>query len=127
MTESGTSTWDELVELLGEAVALRLCHELGGREVWLPMTPLPRNRIVGIVGAAGHAALYQRYGKGLLAIPLGPTADDQRKRRKIRELIAQGLDNPQIAARTHCHIRTVRRLRNAEPSRQVDLFDSGRD
>lgn len=69
--------------------------------------------------------MVEMYGGSHIEVPMGPETDAGRKRRQIARLIDEGKTNPQIARAVHCHIRSVRRVRNGHPGNvwQLDLFE----
>lgn len=127
MPESGRyARFDELVDLLGLAAAMRVCEARGGRIVHIPGTVTQGSAIARHLGIDTARRIAEYYGGGPqdLLIPLGPASDEKRKRREIRNLVKRGYSRAQIAGMVRCHIRTVQRVRNPRDDGQADLFES---
>lgn len=125
MAESGRyARFDELVDLLGLPLALRVCEARGGRIVHIPGAVTQGSAIARHLGIEAARRISEHYGGGPqdLLIPLGPTSDEKRKRREIRNLIRRGYSRAAIAGMVRCHIRTVQRVRNHQDDGQADLF-----
>jgi len=130
--------WPELLQRVAEArgagVALRLAASYGGRELYVPRPEAidelhPLALALGLA-AARHVA--DVLGHGKIMVPLGPASSIARRKDLIRELLAKGKSNAQVAEALGIHRRTVelRRQRDreagigrADPS-QIDLFES---
>lgn len=120
--------FDELVELIGEAAALRLCHEFGGTRRYLaqPENIGADNPFARAIGLSAARALAAALGGNYVEPPLGPSASAARQARLIARLIGEKLSNNEIAQRVRCTRRTVQaHRRRLEEGRQPDLFGEG--
>lgn len=119
-----TGVLRELAEASGIGPALLLAGHWGGLELYVPRRLRPDHPLVKAIGREAASVMVELYGGSHIEVPMGPDADAGRKRRRILQLIEQGKSNPQIARTVHCHIRTVRRVRNGNggAARQPDLF-----
>lgn len=102
----------DIAGVAGRAAALRLAGEFGGAELYIPRRMEPDHPVVRAVGGEAADWLSEWYGGGYVLVPLGPATTYRRQRGRIRELIAAGLPNSQIARRLKCHVRTVQRERS---------------
>ena len=107
----GRSTFDELVEVLGEEVALRLCARLGGLEVYVPRVLDGGHLLVVLLGAGPADRLVQRFGGGALEVPAGREHFTRLRHERVRELLRAGASVAEVAARTGFSRQSVRRLR----------------
>lgn len=106
-----------LVELIGEAAALRLLEQRGGTRVYVS-DPEEGRALVDIVGLDAAAAMRRKYGATRVKLPVG---------RQWRVLCykAMGLSRPKIALRAGCSETTVDDIvkRHGRPATtQLDLF-----
>ena len=113
-----TEDVQKLVELLGEAAALRLIEARGGTRIYVA-DPTPETELTQLVGLDGAAAMHDRYGRGWYRVPVA---------RPWRGLcyIAQGMNRTQAALKAVCHENTVDDIirRYGRPAgNQLDLFD----
>lgn len=132
MTEDRDPFIDELPGVLREiadainlATALQIAQAFGGTKIYVPESPIARNRLVAEIGPEAARKVTEIFGSGDLLIPLGPTTDYARKRRQIIKLTEQGYSSFAIARRLSCHHRTVIRIRSAATDadkRQLDFF-----
>lgn len=111
--ESDTRLLPEVLAMVAEAtslpVALRLAADLGGTRLWLPERPQPGSALVQAVGQEAAERICDALGPGKVTIPLGPTATFMRRAKRIRELLAEGHSQSEIARLLHIHVRTVER------------------
>ena len=106
----------ELVEALGDALALRLVAELGGTKVYVGPRRRPGNRIVAVIGQDGadRLAAYVETGNGgmWVELPRGAAgAAAELRRRVLQEAGRRDVSEAEIARRLRVHGRTVRRAR----------------
>lgn len=113
-----TEDVQKLVELLGEAGALRLIEARGGTRIYVA-DPTPETELARLVGLDGAAAMHDRYGRGWYRVPVA-------RPWRVLCYIAQGMNRTQAALKAVCHENTVDDIvrRYGRPSSpQLDLFD----
>lgn len=121
--------FEEIVALIGEAAALRLCQDFGGQRRYLaqPENLTPRNPFAVALGLPAARLLAARWGGNYIEPPLGPNANAARQARLIERLIREGKTNNAIAQQLRCTRRTVQaHRRRLDEARQPDLFSAGR-
>ena len=123
----------ELVEVLGEVDAIRLCAGLGGTRVYVPAIASERSRLVEVLGleAAQRLADHVATGVGGLSVllPRGPTSAYADHRRALSLAVADpNLSAAEIARKLRTTERSVFRMRastktkNRKRRKQPDLF-----
>lgn len=113
-----TEDVQKLVELLGEAAALRLIEARGGTRIYVA-DPTPETELAQLVGLDGAAAMHDRYGRGWYRVPVA-------RPWRVLCYIAQGANRTQAALKAVCHENTVDDIirRYGRPAgNQLDLFD----
>lgn len=124
-------TFDELVDVLGDAAALRLVSDLGGTRFYVPKRIGVDNPIAQAIGIEAAQVLADHIATGIgglaVEIPRGPAGAMASYRRALLKLASTpGLSEQQIARQMKVHARTVRRaratLRDRSASDQGDLF-----
>lgn len=111
-------------EEIGEKAAIDLAKARGGRTVWIPKNPKPRQSLSGIVGLENARLISKLLGSGNVLIPCGNIGGAAGRRARIEMLLKENkLSNSEIAAEVDVHIRTVERVsteigatRNSQPS-----------
>lgn len=125
-------TLNEIADVAGLDAALAMAQARGGSRVSLPAKPKQNSWLVDAVGfdAAEKICAHYRTGYGgtkgvTLDLPVSPDMNLLKRRRKIDELLQNGLSADQIAIRTGAHRTTVfYRKRHAKPTPKLpDLFD----
>lgn len=108
--------FQELVDVLGEADALKLCAALGGTRVYVPAKMTPRSKIVEVIGQdaaqtlADHVAT--EIGGLRVMIARGPTSAWHDQRRALAAAVADpSLTATEIARRCRTTHRAVTRMR----------------
>ena len=123
----------EIAEAAGLEAALEIARAKGGTIAYFPARPGPRHWLSAAVGhdkarAIGRALAPGQSGIELL-VPMGPSASQAARWRRMRELIDAGGSAAQIARAVGCHSRTVKKHRNGQvPTAdavlaQGDLFE----
>ncbi|MEX2480222.1 MAG: helix-turn-helix domain-containing protein [Gammaproteobacteria bacterium] len=124
----------EIAEAAGLAAALEIARVKGGTNAYFPARPGPRHWLSTTVGhdkalTIGRALAPGQSGIELL-VPMGPSASQAARWRRMRELIDAGASAAQIARAVGCHARTAKKHRNGQvPTAdallaQGDLFES---
>jgi hypothetical protein len=112
----------------GAAAMLRVAHQFGGRDLYIPKRLEAGHKLVRAVGRTAADRIAAELGKGRHLIPLGPGASWPRVRRAIRERLEKGESVAAIAGKLGCHSRTVWRVRARwAETRQGDLFAARQD
>jgi hypothetical protein len=99
-----TISYSDLVGLIGEAKALSLSKDRGGRSLTIPAPHRlgPASPVVVLVGVDAAIVLARRFGGARIAVPLGPG-----RRARVWELREGGRSIAAIAAEMRCTERTV--------------------
>lgn len=117
----------EVAEATSVTAALKLARAFGGTKIYIPHRLPGGHALVDAAGRDAAEHLSSNYAGEILLVPLGPEADAGRKRRAIRERLADGHSNQRIARDLNCHVRTVERererLRGTDDDRQLRLLD----
>lgn len=114
----------EIAEVAGTPAMLQLAHQVGGTEITLPAPDRlgPDSVLSRLVGLEAAGAICRHFGRGKLAIPLGPTAGQARTRAAIARRLEAGESAVRVARGLHVHERTVRRVRARRRDDEPDLF-----
>ena len=99
---------------IGDAKVEKLIAEFGGRRLYIPMAPGPRDRVTRSIGLVAALAMARMFGGDRLMIPLG--TDQERRRARILAMRADRLSIPRIARRLHCTERYVYKVLALERS-----------
>jgi hypothetical protein len=103
------------VELIGEALALRLVELHGGRRVFVPRRAAAGQKLAVELSPEAEAALVEEFGGGNIEVPLC-------KDWRARIYRARGMTHAAIAERLGCGEWAVRSyLRLPDSVRQMDL------
>jgi hypothetical protein len=99
--------------LLGEGPMLKLAHEFGGVEIYVPQPERigadhPLARALGLAGAKRFA---QEIACGHVVVPLGPTGNEARCRRAAIEALRAGKSAREAARLSGMTTRGVERLK----------------
>lgn len=99
-----TISYSDLVGLIGEAKALALSKDRGGRALSIPAPHRfgPTSPVVVLVGVEAAEVLARRFTGGRIDVPLGPG-----KRARVWELREGGRSVAAIAGEMRCTERTV--------------------
>ena len=117
------TTWPELVDLIGERVALKLMANFGGRDIQPPKMPPEHPPILLGPGVGDGGPGSELVGGGWVYVPHG--RPPRSVRAEVMALTRQGLDRVEIARRTGVTVRHVRRMRNGRPAAAAPASDSG--
>lgn len=131
------TVFQEMVETIGERIALKLVAHFGGRDIQFPQSPPDDHPIIVAMGVEDGRALCDLMAGCMLYVPHGRRPRSVRA--EVRALTRAGLDRVEIARRTGVSVRHVRRMRSGQPgdlasdtteapsasapSAQRDLFD----
>lgn len=133
----------EIADVAGVNAALAIADARGGERVTIPAKVKPGHWLVQVVGmeAAEKISAHYRIGYGgtggaSLTLPLGPASNPSQIRRRLDQMILDGVSADKIARVLRVHRTTVFRrkaLLEAKPEaaegplkpddRQLDLFD----
>lgn len=98
----------ELEEVIGRDMARVLCRHLGGLSIYIPRNPGPAHRCSPIIGLPALQALAAYAGGYHLELPNLRRPEAEKKR--IWELLDQGLTHERIAETCRVSERWVRHL-----------------
>lgn len=117
MTPEEVATWPHwlkrFAEVIGPERTLELAAAFGGLDaIYLPKGASERHLWLGVLSPSELAALSARFGGERIAIPRQAEREEGKKR-KILELVGQGLSDREIAIRVHTTQRNVRKVRSA--------------
>ena len=123
----------DVVELLGEGPMLRLAHEFGGTQIYVPQAARigPEHPLARSLGLANAQRFAGAFGPGHLTVPLGPTAAGERCRRAAIQALSEGKSNRIAARRAGMTTRGVEMIRarikrkRGDGGPQGDLFGKG--
>lgn len=116
------TAWSDLVDMIGERVALKLMANFGGRDIQPPKAPADDHPILLALGVEDGRALCDLVGGGWVYVPHG--RPPRSVRAEVMALTRQGLDRVEIARRTGVTVRHVRRMRNGRPAATAPAADS---
>lgn len=116
-------SYPELIDLIGEDVARRLCAVHGGVPIYVPRRAAPGGKLERIVGLRALAELAAKYGGAYIAVPNGRKAE--RYKARVIALIDKGRPLRDIALELGLTERYVRRLAalSGKRVRQCSLWD----
>ncbi len=120
----------EIAEVAGLDAALAMADARGGSRITIPARPRPDHWLVQAVGvdAAKLIADHFRVGNSglIVELPVGPTGAAASTRRRIDDLLQQGVSADRIAREVRVHRTTVFRRKasaGGRDPRQGRLFD----
>ena len=130
MCGMGTHDWPGILamvaEVAGDAAAAALARERGGIRCYIPAQVRDGHWLTELVGLEAAEAICRAIGGGEVEVPLAGAGLTGRTRRRMAEMIRNGLPAPRIARTLGISERTVRRhkarLRQRD-ARQPGLFD----
>lgn len=93
------STYDEMVDVLGDDLAARLIMDRGGMRIWVPRRIPPGHWLARALGAEGAARLAGWCGGGPLHVPCGYAQRRAQRDERIRRDAATV--RPALLARRH--------------------------
>lgn len=95
-----------------ETAALRLAYHFGGMEIYIPdrRRLVPGHPLVETLGADLAGALHEIFGRGALAIPLGPVRQSSSGRCEVPAHLS-ATSAAEAARALGVHIRTIQRAR----------------
>ncbi|MBW8283339.1 MAG: helix-turn-helix domain-containing protein [Rhizobium sp.] len=111
---------EEVAETIGVRLALKLVQLFGGLEVRFPARPHDQHPIILALGKEDGYAICQYMGGNSYSVP--HCRPPRNAKAAIAKLEAEGLSRAEIARRLGLTQRHVRRMANAPPARQLDLF-----
>jgi hypothetical protein len=121
---------EALIDIVGEAPALRLVAARGGSRIYVPGRLSEDHWLVALIGAEAAGRLVDHvatgHGGGSVELPRGPAGRFGEYRRRLMAAAAGDASAAEIARELRIHGRTVRRarrkLRKAGDARQGRLL-----
>ena len=111
----------EIAETIGLRLTLRIVQEFGGRDIKFPVRPDDAHHVIVALGKEDGYEICKYMGGQALSVPLCKVPRNWRA--EIARLEAAGLSRGEIARRLGITQRWVRKVANAPPSKQIDLFE----
>jgi len=115
-----TLTVQALVEVVGDAAALKLMQARGGSQMRL--SARKGSLLVRLVGADAAKALNAIYGMERVLVPMGTARGRGGRQAAAAQLMADGVSAAKAALATDIHERTAMRIR-AKTKAALPLFD----
>ena len=101
-------SWRSLVELLGEAAALRLAVECGGDQFCVPRVADPGHRLAAAIGDASlYSRMAREWGGCKIYVPTETSVRRVARDTRIRRRRAEGATTSQIAREEGLSVRQV--------------------
>lgn len=123
----------EIGDVVGLEAAMKVAAAKGGTRAYFPAKPEPGHWLAKLVGLDHARAIGRQLASGRagleLEVPMGPSASQAKRWRRIIEMSADGQSKPAIARAVGVHHKTVQRILNrkrrtvARVLAQPDLFD----
>ena len=119
-----------VAEVAGDAAAAALARERGGIRCYIPATAKDGHWLTELVGREAAEAICRAIGGGEIVVPMAGDGLAMQTRRRMEEMIRNGMPAPRIARTLGVSERTVwrhkARLRQRD-KRQPSLFDDQQD
>lgn len=125
----------EMAQAHGLDTALAFAEAHGGTVLYIPVRATETHDIArefGLPLLEWLIAFHDRSPTGeqrKIVVPMGPSQNQALREAAVRDLTARGLSRNQVARKLRLHARTVSairaRLRDANGTRQMSLFDEG--
>lgn len=112
---------EDIAETIGVRLALKIVQAFGGLEVSFPRRPDDGHPVIIALGRRDGYEICKYMGGSTVSVP--HCRPPRNARAQIARLEAEGLSRGEIARRLGLTQRWVRKLANAPPARQLDLFD----
>lgn len=112
----------EMAETIGLRLALRVVQEFGGRDIDFPARPHDLHPVIVALGKEDGYAICKYMSGSSMSVPVCRTPRNWRA--EIKRLEEEGLSRGEIARRLGITQRWVRKVANAPPSKQTDLFET---
>ena len=113
-----TTLYDLIVRSIGEDAADKLIADFGGRRLYVPIAPGPRDQIARSIGLRGAMAMAHTFGSDRILVPV--TSNHLRRRARIVAMRADHISISHIARELRCTERYVYKVlalkRAPEPS-----------
>lgn len=106
-----TGILQQIADVTSVEVASILAKEVGGTELFVPRYPKPACKLSKIVGQQAAETIAKEVGWGDILIPAGEFRGQGARKKAVKQLCEEGLSTQEIARRTDCHERTVRRIK----------------
>ena len=109
-----------VAEEISETAALRLAYHYGGTEIYVPDPPrlVAGHLLVDTLGADLALALYRLFGRGRLAVPLGPLRQSSSRPVALPDELLRARVS-EAARRIGVSVRTIYRARRRQRERQA--------
>ena len=103
------ATLRDIADATSIDVAMKLCSEFGGRDVYIPLDPREGCVVGRLIGLAATRQIVKQVGYGHFHIPLCRLLNSRRRDRAIVLDRSTGLSMGLIAKKHGVHTRTVKR------------------
>lgn len=110
-----------LVDIVGEAPALKLAQAYGGTKIYI--SARPNGKVAKQLGVELAQKLVTELGAGHFLVPLGPTGGQTGRRLRAAMMLAKGHSSSAVARAVDIHVRTAERIRAAQ-SDILPLFEA---
>ena len=100
-----TSLYGQVVKLIGGVAADKLIANFGGRRLYIPLKPAPRDQIPRSIGMRAALAMAREFGSERILVPA--TCDQARRRARIVKMRANQISISHIARELRCTERYV--------------------
>jgi hypothetical protein len=100
-----TTLYDLIVHSIGEDAADKLIADFGGRRLYVPMAPGPRDQIARSIGLSGAMAMAHTFGSDRILVPV--TSNHLRRGARIVAMRADNVSISRIARELRCTERYV--------------------
>jgi hypothetical protein len=103
--EARTSLYGQVVRIIGGCAADKLIENFGGRRLYIPLKPAPRDQIPRSIGMRAALAMAREFGSERILVPATP--DQARRRSRILKMRANQISISHIARELRCTERYV--------------------
>jgi hypothetical protein len=100
-----TSLYGQVVKLIGAVAADKLIEHFGGRRLYIPLKPAPRDQIPRSIGMRAAMVMARAFGSERILVPA--TCNQARRRARIFKMRANQISISHIARELRCTERYV--------------------
>ena len=100
-----TSLYGQVVKIIGSVAADKLIEHFGGRRLYIPLKPAPRDQIPRSIGMRAALAMARVFGSERILVPA--TCNQARRRARILRMRANQISISHIARELRCTERHV--------------------
>ncbi|MFZ2063981.1 MAG: helix-turn-helix domain-containing protein [Candidatus Binatus sp.] len=119
-----TTLYDQIGHSIGGDAADKLIADLGGRRLYIPITPTSGSTIARSIGLLAALAMARAFGGDRLLIPV--TSDHLRRRVRIVEMRAGRVSISRIARELRCTERYVYKVLASNRTPEIHSCDCSR-